>query len=122
VKTTIAWTLMFRVSSREKAEKELERAGEILGQKLRLAKCERYWKIPELWTCNASSEFDAPSEAEQVFRCLMFADRLARGWSVSGPDLRPNGALEEFDGFFDHRHGHAKIQSLEWAEFSVIAG
>jgi len=111
---------MFRVSTREKAEKEIERAGALLGHTLQLGKCERYWKIPELWACEVTSEFEAADEADRVFRCLLLANRLAYHWSVGGPHLRLDGTLERLDGVFSHSHAKAKLQSLEWAEFVVV--
>ena len=122
LKTTVGWTLMFRVRNRDKAEKELRRAEELLGQELRLGKCEQYWKIPELWSCEANTDFKVASEAEQITACLLCANRLAIGWYVLGPYLRPDGTLESFNGIFDGRHQGkgAKIQSLEWAQFQVL--
>lgn len=119
MKTTISFTLMFRVRNAEKAKRELRRAEELLGQNLLLSKCERYWKSTELWTCATSTAFDAPSAAEQIAGCLLCAGRLGHGWSVRGPHLRPDGSLESFEGIFDRRHHAAKIDSLEWAQFLV---
>jgi hypothetical protein len=119
-KTTIGLTLMFRVSSRDKAKKQLQRAQELLGHELRLSKCERYWKIPELWTCDTTTHFEVPSIAEQITGCLLLANRLATGWYVLGPHLRSDGTLETFGGTFDHRQSGANMQSLEWAEFQVL--
>jgi hypothetical protein len=119
LKTTMAWTLMFRVSNRDKAKKEFERTSRLLGRKLHLAKCERYWKIPELWTCDATTIFETPSEAEQIVGYLLLANRLANGWHVLGPNYSGD-ALESFQGIFDRRHGHAKLTSLEWAHFQMI--
>ena len=121
LKTTVGWTLMFRVGSQDKANKELARAEELLGTPLCLGICERYWKIPELWTCDAAMSFEAPSTAEQITGCLLVANRLATGWYVLGPHLRPDGTLESFNGIFDRRHSGAKIASLEWAQFQVGA-
>ena len=117
--TTVGWTLMFRVKNRDKATRELARAEELLGQQLSVNSCERYWKIPELWTCDAATSFEAPSTAEQITGCLLLANRLATGWYVLGPQLRPDGTLESFNGIFDRRHSGAKIPSLEWAQFQV---
>jgi hypothetical protein len=119
VKTTMAWTLMFRVSNRDKANKELARATSLLGRNLHLAKCERYWKISELWTCEAATLFETPSEAEQIVGYLLLANRLAIGWHVLGPNYSDAG-LESFEGIFDRRQGHAKLGSLEWAQFQMI--
>lgn len=120
LKTVVSLTLMFRVESADKAKQELQCAEELLDQKLRVNKCERYWKVPELWTCEASMEFDVLSEAEQIAGCLLRANRLARGWCVLGPYFRPDGGLESFEGIFDRRHQAAQIESLEWAQFQVI--
>jgi hypothetical protein len=121
LKTTVGWTLMFRVRNRDKAEKELRRAEELLGEELRLRNCEPYWKIPELWRCQADTDFEIPSEAEQITACLLRANRLAIGWYVLGPYFRPDGTLESFNGIFDRHQGKgAKIQSLEWAQFQVF--
>ena len=118
--TTVGWTLMFRVGSRDKANKALRRAQELLSHELRVSGCERYWKIPGLWTCNAATHFEAPSIAEQITGCLLLANRLATGWYVLGPYFRPNGSLENFGGIFDRRQSGAKMQSLEWAHFQVV--
>jgi hypothetical protein len=120
LKTVVGLTLMFRVGSAVKAKKELQRTEELLNQKLCVGKCERYWKIPELWTCDASMDFEALSEAEQIAGCLIRANRLAYGWYVLGPHFRPDGSLESFGGIFDRRHQAAQIQSLDWAHFQVI--
>jgi hypothetical protein len=121
LKTTVGWTLMFRVRSHDKAKVQLRRAEELLGVELDLGTCERYWKIPELWTCSAATPFEAPSTAEQLTGCLLLANRLATGWYVLGPYLRPDGTLESFNGVFDRRQSCAKMQSLEWAQFQVGA-
>jgi hypothetical protein len=110
-------TLMFRVAHARKANKELERTEELLSQKLEVSKCERYWKIPELWACHTSIEFDAPSVPEQITGVLLRANKLANGWYVLGPFCRPDGSLESFTGIFQRREQAARIQSLEWAEF-----
>ena len=121
LKTTVGWTLMFRVRNRDKAEKELRRAEELLGQELRLRNCEPYWKIPELWRCEADTDIEVPSEAEQITACLLRANRLAIGWYVLGPYFRLDGTIESFNGIFDRHQGKgAKIQSLEWAQFQVF--
>ena len=120
LKTTVGWTLMFRVGSQAKAKRELQRAEELLGQELRLSKCEQYWKIPEQWTCEAATDFEVPSEAEQITACLLRANRLAIGWYVLGPYLRPDGTLESFNGIFDGRHSGSKLSSLEWAQFQIF--
>ena len=112
-------TLMYRVAHAHKAKKELQRTEELLNQKLEVSKCERYWKIPELWTCNASIEFEAPSVAEQITGVLLRANRLANGWYVLGPFLRPDGSLESFTGIFKRDAQAARIQSLEWAQFQA---
>jgi hypothetical protein len=119
LKTTMAWTLMFRVSNRAKANKEFARANGLVGRKLHLAKYERYWKIPELWTCEAATQFETPSEAEQIVGYLLLANRLAIGWHVLGPNYSDAG-LESFVGIFDRRQGQAKLASLEWAQFQMI--
>ena len=118
--TTVGWTLMFRVKNRDKAKKELGRAEELLGLEFSLGACERYWKIPELWTCDAETHFEASSAAEQVARCLLCANRLATGWYVLGPHLRPDSSLESFNGIFTCRQGGARLSSLEWAQFQVF--
>ena len=120
LKTTVGWTLMFRVGNQDKARKELRRAEELLGLELSLGACERYWKIPELWTCNAETHIEASSAAEQVTQCLLRANRLTTGWYVLGPHLRPDGSLEGFDGIFDRRQQGARLSSLEWAQFQVL--
>ena len=112
-------TLMFRVAHARKAKKELERTEELLSQKLEVSKCERYWKIPELWTCDTSIEFDAPSLPEQITGLLLRANKLANGWYVLGPFCRPDGSLESFTGIFQRREQAARIQSLEWAQFQA---
>jgi len=110
---------MFRVAHAHKAKKELQRTEELLSDKLNVSKCERYWKIPELWTCEASIEFDAPSVPEQITGVLLRANLLATGWYVLGPFFRPDGSLERFTGIFKHQEQAARIQSLEWAEFQA---
>lgn len=120
LRTTVGWTLMFRVKNQDKAKKELRRAEELLGTPLGLGTCERYWKIPELRTCDAETQLEAPSLAEQVTRCLLLANRIAIGWHVLGPYLRPDGTLESFNGIFDGRHSGAKMASLEWAQFQIL--
>jgi hypothetical protein len=120
LRTTVGWTLMFRVRNPDKAKKELRRAEEVLGTPLCLGTCERYWKIPELWTCDAEMQFEAPSIAEQITRCLLLANRLAIGWYVLCPYLQPDGTLQSFAGIFDGRHPGAKLASLEWAQFQVL--
>ncbi len=52
LKTMMHMTLMFPVAHAHKAKKELHRTEELLDQKLDVSKCQPYWKIPELWTCD----------------------------------------------------------------------
>ncbi len=120
LKTTIGWKLMFRVSTREKADKAFARANELLDGKLTLEKSERYWKIPELWVCNCSLTFEAASVAEQIAGCLSLANRLAYSWSVMGPNLGSDGALESLSGIFKLGPDKTKLQSLEWASFDFV--
>jgi len=120
LQTTVGWTLMSRVRDQDKAKKELRRAEELLGLELSLGACERYWKIPELWTCGAGAHFEASSTAEQVTQCLLRANLLATGWYVLGPHLRPDGSLETLEGIFDRRQRGARMSSLEWAQFQVL--
>ena len=118
VSTMMHMTLMFRVAHAHKAKKELQRTEELLNEKLEVGKCEQYWKIPELWTCDACIVFDAPSASEQIAGVLLRANRLANGWYVLGPFLRSDGGLETFTGIFTRRKADvARIQSLEWANF-----
>ena len=70
---------MFRVRDQDKGKKELRRAEELLGLELSLGACKRYWKIPELWTCDAETHVEAPSAADQIVQCLLRANRLATG-------------------------------------------
>jgi hypothetical protein len=119
LQTTVGWTLMFRVRTRDKARKELRRAEELLGIELSVGTCERYWKIPELWTCNAATSFEAPSIAEQITECLLRANRLATGWHILGPNLGSDGTLQTFEGIFNRRPLGAKLSSLEWAQFQI---
>jgi hypothetical protein len=120
--TIVSWRLMYRVSSGQKALKELERTRELLGHALSADKCERYWKIPELWTCEATMRFEASSGKEQVVECLLAANRIANGWYVLGPHFGPAGSLQSFTGIFSKREQSARVQSLEWAEFGIGAG
>lgn len=119
LRTAVGWTLMFRVRNHEKATKELRRAEELLGTELCLGACERYWKIPEQWTCSAETYFEAPSMAEQITGCLLLANRLAIGWHVLGPILGSDGTLQSFAGIFARRNSGAKLSSLEWAQFQI---
>ena len=120
LQTTVGWKLMFRVRNQDKAKKELRRAEELLGLELALGTCERYWKIPELWTCDAETSVEASSTAEQVTWCLLHANRLATGWYVLGPYLRPDASLESFKGIFDRSQLGTRLSSLEWAQFQVL--
>lgn len=120
LKTTVGWTLNFRVKNQDKAKKELGRAEELLGTPLCLGICEQYWKIPEQWTCNAQTQFEAPSLAEQITRCLLLANLLAIGWYVLGPYLQADGTVQTFSGIFDGHHQGAKLASLEWAQFELL--
>jgi hypothetical protein len=119
LKTMMDMTLMFRVAYAHKAKEELQRTEELLNQKLEVSKCERYWKIPELWTCETSIEFNASSVAEQIAGALLRANRLANGWYVMGPFFRPDGGLERFTGIFKRQEQAARIESLAWAEFQA---
>jgi hypothetical protein len=118
-RTTVNWILMFRVTSDDSARRELRRAEGLLGYELSVSKCERYWKIPELWTCDAAMRFEVSSINEQITHCLLLANRLAAGWYVLGPYLRPDGTLDKFEGIFDHHRSGAKMQSLEWSQFTA---
>jgi hypothetical protein len=115
------WKLALRVSRRDKADKELRRAQELLQNDLQVASREPYWKIPELWMCEATTRLAVASDPDYVMQCLVLADRLATGWIVSGPSLSPDGILESFHGIFDRKRldAHARLQSLEWGEFGI---
>ena len=120
LQTTVGWTLMFRVRTRDKAKKEPRRAEELLGTELCVGTCERYWKIPELWTCGAETHFDALSIAEQITECLLRANRLATGWHILGPNLGSDGSLQTFVGIYKRRKPGATMPSLEWAQFQIL--
>jgi hypothetical protein len=120
VTAAIAWSLLFRVSTRAKAEREFARAEELLGRKLTLNSCERYWKDESLWRCEATCELTATSPKEQIGECLLLAHNLAIGWSVLGPTLKPDGQLGDFSGVFDVGRDKTSLSSLTWADFGVI--
>ena len=114
----LGWKLMFRVKDRKKAENRLQHAQQLLGRELRLASCEQYWKIPELWTCDATTRLDGQTASEQVLDCLLQANRLATGWYTLGLNLTPDQRLESFSGIFSLRHGsNTRLSCLEWAAF-----
>jgi hypothetical protein len=119
---TLRWTLMFRVATREEAERELERAQEALALALRVTGCARYWKIPELWSCDATAEIVVASVAEAVAQSLLLANKLAIGWYVLGPYLGDDGALESFEGIYSMRDKNTITPLLEWAHFEVSGG
>jgi hypothetical protein len=112
---------MFRVSTREKAEREFARAEKLLGRKLDLISCERYWKDQSFWRCGAKCDLASTSVNEQIGECLLLANNLAIGWCVLGPALEPDGRLGQFSGVFDVRRDHTSLSSLTWADFAVIA-
>jgi hypothetical protein len=91
VTAAIAWTLMFRVSSRAKAEREFVRAEELLGRKLILNSCERYWKDESNWRCEAVCDLASTSVEGQIAECLFVAHNLAFAWHVTGPTLWADG-------------------------------
>ena len=112
---------MFRVSTREKAEREFARVQKLLGGKLEMISCERYWKDESLWRCEAKCGLASTSVNEQIGECLLLANNLAIGWRVLGPALEPDGRLGQFTGIFDVRRDHTSLSSLTWAEFGVVA-
>jgi hypothetical protein len=95
----------------------LRAAGALLGRDLRVTTCERYWKIPELWTCSAECALTSSAATEQIAECLLLASRLANGWYVLGPHLLPDGAIEHFEGVFNRREPAVAAGRLDWAEF-----
>jgi hypothetical protein len=110
--------LQFRVRTRDKAERQLALVAELLGEPLRPQVIERYWKIPEWWTCVVELRLDGRTAAELIAECLLRVNRIANGWSILGPHLAPDGTLESFSGIFKRAPGSsAQPQSLEWAEF-----
>ena len=119
----IYWRLMFRVSNRNKADKQFKRAEALLGQKFRTLCCEPYWKISGVWICEATAHISAKSVETQVTKSLLLANRLATGWYVLGPHVTENGVLETLEGIFSRRDrsSQAKLQSLEWAHFQLAA-
>ncbi len=117
----LRWTLMFRVPTREQAEHELGRAQEALGRSLRITNIERYWKIPELWTCGATAEIAAVSIADCVTQSLLLANKLAIGWYVLGPYVSDDGqTLESFEGIYSMLEKNPITPLLEWAQFEVM--
>jgi len=117
----IAWRLMVRVEPEALARERLQQAETVLRRELRVEKCERYDKIPELWTSNASTPMADAPVADLVTDCLLLADRLARGWHVLGPDLDETGGFVGFEGIFEHRHDHDRyVPDLEWAHFQLL--
>jgi hypothetical protein len=121
VTAAIAWSLLFRVSTRAKAEREFVRAEELLGRKLTLNSCERYRKDESNWRCEAVCDLAATSVEGQIAECLFVAHNLANTWHVTGPTLRADGQLEHFHGLFDVRWAKTPLSSLTWADFGVIA-
>lgn len=114
----VAWSLIFRVSNRLKAMKELQRAEALLGQNLQVVSFEPYWKIDGEWRCEGAAKLEAASLNQLVTKSLLQANRLASEWSVRGPHLDEAGKLESFEGTFQEGHGgKARLQSLVWAHF-----
>jgi hypothetical protein len=114
----VAWSLIFRVSNRVKAMKELQRAEALLGQNLQVVSFEPYWKIDGEWRCEGTAQLEAASLDQLVTRSLLQANRLE--WSVLGPHLDEAGNLESFEGTFQERPGRkARLQSLVWAHFHL---
>lgn len=119
-KVAVRWTLMFRVATRDEAEREMTHVQNALGVPLRMMDCERYWKIPELWSCGATMEIETTSIADCVTRSLLLANRLAIGWYVLGPYVSDDGtALESFEGIYTIRGENPIMPLLEWAQFEV---
>ena len=114
---TLNWTLNFRVSTREKTERELARISDLMNEPLRAETCERYWKIPEWWTCQTSGLIEAAGTYEVIAACLRRANSIAEGWFVIGPHYGPGDLIQSFEGMFDAKKSKAKLQSLEWAQF-----
>jgi hypothetical protein len=121
VKAAIAWTLMFRVKNRQKADREIERAEALIGVKLPVVKCEPYWKDSRLWCVETVTALGSSDPHEQIAECLLLANKLATGWHVLGPALESEGRLGQFTGIFDARRDHTQLSSLAWAEFGVFA-
>jgi hypothetical protein len=120
-KTLLRWVLMFRVATEEEAKRELAHAQETLGIVLRVERCERYWKIPELWTCTATSEIDAVSIADRVTQTLLLANKLAIGWYVLGPYLNDDdGSLTHFEAIYSMNDKNTVTPLLEWTCVEVV--
>lgn len=121
-KTILRWVLMFRVATEEEARRELAHAQEKLGVALRVQRCERYWKIPELWTCTATSQIDAVSIADRVTQTLLLANTLAIGWYVLGPYLNDeDGSLTHFEAIYSMNDKNPVTPLLEWAMVEVVS-
>jgi len=114
------WHLMFRVESEKKALHQLQRVSAALGNELNGIECKRYWKIPELWECDAQSALRPGSVTDLITASLLQANCLARGWYVLGPYFNGGGELESFSGIFNLKSGsRATATSLEWAHFEL---
>ncbi len=121
VVASIRWHLMFRVQSERAARLQLKRAGARIGRPLEVLGCKKYWKIPELWECDARSQIGAGTTAERIVASFQDANALAQGWYILGPYLDKRGRFESLSGVFNvPTGGRALVNSLEWAEFELL--
>ncbi len=116
----ICWRLMFRVKDSQ-GPGRIGAVEKALGIELKVSECKRYWKIPELWECALQTADMDKNLPDEVFDCLLFACKLAKGWYVLGPAVSDD-VVAVFDGVFDVRSGATYVPGLEWGSFSIVSG
>lgn len=118
----VRWHLMFRVESEKRARDQLKQVGKRIGGEFEDAECKQYWKMPELWECDAYTTIrPAPSVNDSIVAALSQANSLGRSWLVQGPYFDERGGFESFSGIFSVTSGSTAIQSaLQWAEVELL--
>jgi hypothetical protein len=97
----INWVAFFRVNSRERVERLLDRFAQALGQEIAVGECEKYWKDPSCFRVAISSELPDGPLGEAIWATLQSCWRLARNWTVGPPQTYEQGRWEFFGSAAD---------------------
>lgn len=118
----IAWHAFLHVRTEKAATKVVQRMADAIGADLAVDSYSRYWKVPEWADTRLTSPLQVDGVEQAVFHALVVAQRLARGWNVSGPFMF-EGGIWTFSGVAA-ANGHATftVPGPTWIEFDITNG
>jgi len=110
---TIYWRIFIDVTSKEKAQKVINRLSQVIGE-INKVKLEPYWKDKSKYelVCETKLLIEEPDKA--VFYVLQLVNQLGREINVTGPNTYDKGQVE-FEGFCSS----PTFVGLSWFHFHI---